>query len=301
MRRLFRWAVALAVVAVPVFFWLTSPKSIDPSALDGLAGDAERGRMVFYAGGCASCHAAPKAEGEDKLILAGGKSFPSPFGTFYAPNISPSGAGIGGWSDQDLANAMIHGVSPDGAHYYPAFPFTSYQRATLGDIVDLKAFLDSLPPSDVANLPHVVPFPFNIRRGLGLWKLAFLDPSPVLDPGSDAQLERGRYLVEALGHCTECHTPRNALGVTQRANWLGGAPDPSGKGRVPNITPHDTGLGGWSVDEIAYYLETGFTPEFDVAGGEMADVVLNTGELTAEDRMAMAAYLKATAPLETPK
>ena len=301
MRKLFRWAVALAVVAIPLGLWLSSPERIDPGLLEGHSADTERGRLVFYAGGCASCHAAPKAEGEDKLVLSGGKAFASPFGTFHAPNISPSDAGIAGWSDEDLANAMIHGVSPDGAHYYPAFPYTSYQRAKPGDIVDLKAFLDTLPASDVANVPHDVPFPFNIRRGLGLWKLAFLDPSPVLDPGADPQLERGRYLVEALGHCTECHTPRNLLGVSQRDYWLGGAPDPSGKGRIPNITPHETGLGGWSVEEIAYYLETGFTPEFDVAGGEMADVVLNTGELTPEDRMAMAAYLKATAPQETRK
>lgn len=299
MRRFIRWVIFLSLIGGVVFWFMTRPETIDPAELAGLTADAVRGEQVYYAGGCGSCHAAPKAEADAKLVLAGGLHFASPFGTFYAPNISPSDAGIGGWSAEDLANAMIHGTSPDGAHYFPVFPYTSYGRVSLQDIVDLKAFLDTLPPTDVANKPHDVPFPFNIRRSLGGWKFLFKSDSPRVDVGDDPQLARGQYLVEGLGHCGECHTPRNLLGGAKYTAWLSGAPNPDGPGRIPNITPHESGTAGWTNADIEEYLFSGFTPEFDVAGGQMADVVFNTGHLTAEDRAAMAAYLKAVPALQT--
>lgn len=299
MRRLIRWVIFLGLCGLVAFWFLTRPKFVNPAEMAGLEGDAARGELVFYAGGCASCHSAPKAEGPEKLKLGGGRAFPSPFGTFYAPNISPSENGLKGWSATDLASAMIHGTSPDGAHYFPAFPYTSYARAELQDVVDLKAFMDELEPVDVVNAPHDVPFPFNVRRGLGLWKILFLSDDWFLDTGGDAQLERGRYLVEGLGHCTECHTSRNALGGLKRDLWMSGAPNPDGPGRIPNVTPHEEGLGGWSAADIEEYLNSGFTPEFDVAGGHMADVVQNTGQLSGQDRSAIAAYLKALPALPT--
>ncbi len=291
MRRFIRWIVFLGLIGLAVFWWITIPDRIDPADVANLNPDLANGEQVFYAGGCASCHAAPKAEADAKKVLAGGLEFASPFGTFIAPNISPGPEGLEGWTAEDLANAMIHGTSPEGTHYFPAFPYGSYSRASLQDIVDLKAYLDTLPVSDVANKPHDVPFPFNIRRSLAGWKFLFASSEPRIDVGNDPQLLRGQYLVEGLGHCGECHTPRNALGGFKSASWLGGGPNPDGPGRIPNITPHETGL-TWSVEDIAEYLNSGFTPEFDVAGGAMADVVLNTGNLTAEDRAAMAAYLK---------
>ena len=300
MRRFFRWIVFLGLVGLAVFWGVTRPTRIDPDNLVGLTPDVARGERVFYAGGCASCHAGPDASAEEKLVLAGGRAFPSPFGTFYAPNISPSATGLAGWTDEDLANAMLHGTSPDGSHYFPAFPYTSYARATLQDIVDLKAFLDTLPVSDAENLAHDVPFPFNIRRSLGGWKMLFASANPRIDVGDDPQLRLGQYLVEGLGHCSECHTSRNFLGGIISDRWLAGGPNPDGKGRIPNITPHETGL-TWSNSDIEEYLSSGFTPEFDVAGGQMADVVQNTGKLTREDRAAMAAYLKAVPALETRK
>jgi mono/diheme cytochrome c family protein len=290
MRRLILRLAALAVAGFAVFWVLTAPEQIDPAELSGLTGDPARGELIFHAGGCASCHAAPKAEGDARLVLSGGRAFPSPFGTFYAPNISPSAAGIAGWSDEDLVNAMRYGVSPDGAHYFPAFPYGSYSRAELSDIVNLKAFMNDLPADATESKAHDVGFPFNIRRTLGGWKLLFMSDDPLLANAETEQLKRGRYLAEALGHCGECHTPRNALGGLQLDQWLGGAPNPGGKGRIPNITP---GKLTWDEVDIIEYLTSGFTPEYDVVGGHMAEVVENLSKLPDSDRAAIAAYLKA--------
>lgn len=290
LKALFRWAVALAIVGAAVFWWVTRPQTLAADALVGLTPDLAVGEQVFYAAGCASCHSAPDASAEEKLVLAGGQEFPSDFGTFHAPNISPDADhGIGGWSALDLANAMQRGVSPDGAHYYPAFPYASYVKAELSDIVSLHAFLGTLPASAEPSKPHDVGFPFNIRRMLGGWKVLFLRPEWVVAGDLTVEETRGRYLAEALGHCTECHTSRNPLGGLQLANWLGGAPNPDGKGRVPNITP---GQLDWSSADIAEYLKSGFSPEFDTAGGHMVAVVENTSKLPPEDRAAIAAYLK---------
>lgn len=284
----FRWLIALVLVGAATGWFLTRPQTLDAASLAGLTGDATAGETVFNAAGCASCHAAPGAEGEDRLVLSGGYRMKSPFGTFVAPNISPSSAGIGGWSTLSFANAVLRGVSPDGAHYYPSFPYGSYARMTLEDVVDLKAFMDTLPPSDTASAPHELSFPFSIRRSVGGWKLLFADDDWVM-PAGTAQLERGRYLVEALGHCAECHTPRNALGGLDTSRWMQGAPNPSGQGRIPAI--NSTNL-SWSAGDIAYYLESGFTPDFDSAGGNMTDVIANMSKLSAEYREAIAAYVK---------
>lgn len=291
MLQLLRWIVFLGFIGLAVFWWISRPEYVDAAELEGLTGDVARGERVFYAGGCASCHAAPKAEGADKLLLAGGLEFHSPFGTFLAPNISPHENGIGGWSAEDLVNAMKFGVSPEGEHYYPAFPYTSYVKVDVADIIDLKAFLDTLEPVETESKPHQVGFPFNIRRSLGGWKFLFMSQDWMVDSRDETVL-KGRYLVEGLGHCSECHTSRNFLGGTVRSKWLAGGPNPDGPGNIPNITPHETGLAAWSEDDIVEYLFSGFTPEFDVAGGSMTDVVSNTGALTDEDRRAIAAYLK---------
>lgn len=290
LRRLIGRTTSVALIGAAVFWLLTTPESSSPEMVAGLDGDVDRGALVFAAGGCASCHAAPKASGEAKLVLAGGHAFPSPFGTFYAPNISTDPkAGIGTWSTLDLVNAMRHGTMPGGQHYFPAFPYTSYVRASVADIVDLRAYLATLPPSDIESRPHEVGFPFNIRRGLGLWKLMFQKPDWVIDtPGLPENIIRGRYLVESLGHCGECHTPRSFLGNLKYDQWLNGAPHPSGKGTIPALRGID-----WSEGDIAEYLKSGFTPDFDTAGAEMADVVENTSKLSDADRAAIAAYIKA--------
>lgn len=288
MRRL-RWLIAFAALVAAAFWWLSRPLPLPAGATAGLTGEPGRGELVFWAGGCSSCHAAPDATGAAKLVLSGGYRMPSPFGTFVAPNISPSAQGIAGWNVLDLANALIAGVSPEGRHYYPALPYTAYVRMQMQDVADLKAFLDTLPASDRPNMPHELGFPFTIRRGLGLWKRLHLRAGWVM-PAGTPELERGRYLVEALGHCGECHTPRDPTGGSDRARWMQGAPDPSGKGTIPALTPDRL---SWSAADIAYFLETGFTPDFDSAGGEMAKVVTSLSHLPPPDRAAIAAYVKA--------
>ncbi|AVO39436.1 c-type cytochrome [Pukyongiella litopenaei] len=286
-----RVLIALSVLAAAMFWVFTRPQPLPPDAMAGLTGDSARGETVFWAAGCAACHADPEAKDDDaRLVLSGGYRMVSPFGTFVAPNLSPSPAGIGGWSAQDLANSLIAGLSPDGTHYYPALPYGTYAHMELQDVADLKAFLDTLPPSDAQSQPHELGFPFTLRRGLGLWKLANMTPDWVLEDAPTPQLERGRYLVEALGHCAECHTPRNAIGGLDRSLWMTGAPNPSGKGKIPGIDPVSL---KWSESDIAYYLETGFTPDYDSAGGQMTKVIANMAHLSGEDRAAIAAYLKA--------
>ncbi len=283
-----KYLIPVAVIAAGVGWVVTAPGSVDAARYDGVTGDAEAGETVFTAAGCASCHHAPQSE--DKLVLAGGQPFASDFGTFYAPNISPSDAGIGGWSVADLAGALTQGVSPDGQHYYPAFPYTSYAKMEPQDVADLHAYMQTLPASDVASKPHDVGFPFNIRRSLGGWKLLFFSDDYVMEASDEAGGARGRYLVETLAHCAECHTPRNPLGGLDKAMWMGGAPNPSGQGTIPRLTPDKL---TWSAEDIAYYLESGFTPEYDSVGGHMAEVVDNFSKLSAEDRLAVAQYIKA--------
>jgi len=289
--------VVLAAAGVASFWWLSAPQELNAEELSRLAagGDAARGEQVFWAAGCASCHAAPGAIGEDRLTLGGGVRLETAFGTFVAPNISQHPTqGIGGWSVADLANAMLRGVAPDGSHYYPAFPYTSYARMRTEDVADLHAFLTGLPAVADAAPPHEIGFPFNMRRGLGLWKRIYLDSSPVIAfADSSEAVTRGQYLVEGAGHCGECHTPRDSFGGLEKGQWLAGAAAAEGQGTVPNITAGEGGIGDWSADEIASLLESGFTPEFDSVGGSMASVVRNMAELPASDREAIAAYLKA--------
>ena len=296
MGRILSILAVLIVIGAAVFWYVTRPVMADAEVLAGLEPDLERGEWVFYAGGCASCHAPEGASGEEKLILSGGRPLESDFGTFYAPNISSDPAeGIGGWSALDLYNAMHHGVSPEGSHYYPAFPYTAYVNATPQDIVSLHGFLQTLPASDTPSQPHDVGFPFNIRRSLGGWKFLFLNDDFVVTAGLDDTTTQGRYIAEALGHCAECHTERNILGGLNKSRWLGGAPNPSGEGRVPNITPAAL---DWAEADLVEYFTSGFTPMFDSVGGHMAELVTNLAELPEADRAALAAYLKAVPPIE---
>ncbi|MEP3333383.1 cytochrome c [Sedimentitalea sp.] len=290
MRKFLSVCLLLAGVSAIALWVLSRPVPLANDAMAGLTGNPDNGEMVFWAGGCASCHADPDAKGEDKLVLSGGYRIDSPFGTFIAPNISPGPAGLAGWSALDLANALKAGVSPENTHLYPSLPYTTYIRMSLQDVADLKSFLDTLPVSDQPSLPHELSFPFNFRRGLGLWKLVNLTPDWVLTDPPSPEVERGRYLVEALGHCGECHTPRDLTGGLDRNQWMQGASNPSGKGKIPAIDPQSL---KWSAGDIAYYLETGFTPDYDSAGGQMTKVVESIAHLSSEDRSAIAAYLKA--------
>ncbi len=298
LRRICVAALLAAAAGIGFYWWLTDPVAL---ALPGAArvADLANGEELFNAGGCSSCHAVPNQP--DRLRLGGGLPIGSPFGTFYAPNISPDPAdGIGRWSEADFVNAVMKGVSPDGAHYFPAFPYTSYQRATTADVRDLFAYLKTLPPESGKVRDHDLPFPFNVRRNVGIWKLLFMDGRPfVPEPARTPQWNRGAYLVNGFGHCAECHSPRNLLGGIIAAQRFAGGPNPAGEGWVPNIT--QKGIGDWSEKEIADFLETGDMPEGDSASGAMRPVIKNLARLTVEDRAAMAEYLKSLPPVEGPK
>lgn len=296
MKRVWYTVVGAALVAGASGWWMTRPMQVDPARFAGLSADVQRGAAVYHAAGCASCHMAPGAQGEARAVLSGGQRFETPFGAFVAPNISSDPVqGIGGWTVPMLANAVLEGVSPDGAHYYPAFPWDSYRGMAAQDLVDLHGYLATLPADATPSQPHDLPLPFRIRRGLGLWKLAFARQGWVVDaPDLTEQQQRGRYLAEVLGHCGECHTPRSLPGAPDLSRWLGGGPDASGKGKVPNITP---GALTWDEAEIVEYLTSGFTPDYDSAGGHMALVVSNFAQLPEGDRAAVAAYLKRVPPV----
>ena len=300
MRRLVVAVVVLVLAAGLAFWWLPMPRPLDAATFAALhPGDAARGERIFWAGGCVACHGRPGAKGDARLELSGGLELKTPFGTFVPPNISPDKTdGIGAWTLQDFANALKRGVSPEGRHYYPAFPYPSYARMKPGDIADLFAYMKTLPPVSGRAQPSRVSFPFSLRRGIGLWKLLYLSDKPVVSLPADApqKVKDGQYLVEGPGHCGECHTPRSFLGGTEDALWLSGAVAVEGKGHVPNITPGKGGIGDWSEKDIAYFLESGFTPDFDSVGGAMVAVQEDIAHLPAADREAIAAYLKAIPP-----
>ena len=300
LKKLIGAALVLGGVGAVAAWFLSAPVRLDAETVAQLGpGDVARGKRIFYAGGCTSCHAKPGSQGEARLQLAGGLQLKTPFGIFVPPNISQDAKdGIGAWSQEDLANAMLKGVSPGGEHFYPAFPYASYARMKPSDIADLYAFLKTLPAVAGKAPGHTLGFPFNIRRGIGLWKLLYLSPQPViaLAEGTPDKVMAGRYLVEGPGHCGECHTPRDLAGGTKKAEWLAGATAAEGSGIVPNVTSGEGGIGDWSEADIANYLETGFTPDFDSVGGAMVEVQRNMAQLTADDRAAIAAYLKAAPP-----
>ena len=269
------------------FYYFTSPSMWAEGIT--LAPDSQNGEYIYFAAGCGGCHTAPDAEEDPKNILSGGQKFLSPFGTFTAPNVSMHAEfGIGSWSQADFVRAVRQGVSPDGRHYYPAFPYTSYQGMSDQDVVDLWLYWQSLPLSEQKSQAHDLPIYAQWRRPLGIWKMMF---QPEYDPRmKDNGVARGEYLVNTLGHCGECHTARNVLGARSGNSTLQGAEHPNGKGRIPAIAGDNF---DWSIADIAEYLKSGFTPGYDVAGGLMAEVIENTSKLSDDDRMAIARFLKA--------
>lgn len=257
-------------------------------------GEAKRGEYLAKAGGCFACHT---DDTEGAVPFAGGRALKTIFGTFYGPNITPHAqAGIGRWAETDFIRAMRVGVRPAGAHYYPAFPYPSYTKISEADLRDLWAFLRTLPPSSRINQAHDLRFPYRWRFLVPVWKWLYFKPGPfVTDPRLAQSVNRGAYLVQALGHCSECHTPRDFLGGPKRNRFLAGGRGPDGK-RVPNLTPIK--LKKWDDRELKEFLLTGLTPDSDAAAGAMHDVINNTtSQLTPEDLGALIAYLRTLSPL----
>ena len=257
----------------------------------------ERGEYLINAGGCVDCHT---EEGDETTPLAGGRAINSPFGTFYSPNITPDvETGIGAWSDDDFVSALWEGVDPEGDHYYPAFPYTSYTGVSRDDLLAMKAYLFSLDPVEQETADHELAWYISTRLAAGAWKLKNFDSERFApDPDQSEQWNRGAYLVRHLGHCGECHTPRGGLGGLKHDQELAGNPDGPDNEKIPNITPNrDDGIGKWSASDIEYFLEIGMLPDGDFVGSTMGAVIdNNTGKLTKEDRVAIVTYLKTTAP-----
>jgi mono/diheme cytochrome c family protein len=260
----------------------------------------DRGSYIFAAADCGACHTNVKVKGP---LLAGGRPLSTPFGIFYSPNITPDPeTGIGRWTDADFVRALRAGVSPAGDHYFPVFPYPSFTKMTDQDMVDLKAFVFSLPAVSQPNLDHEVDFPFGWRFTLWFWKqLNFAEGAFIPDPAQRAEWNRGAYLVEALAHCGECHTPRGWLGGLDAALAMSGTTEgPEGQ-KVPNITPDPaTGIGSWAQSDVVRVLRTGQLPDGDFVGSVMAEVVNGTSKLSDADRQAIAVYLAGLPPISNP-
>lgn len=271
-----------------VLLWATSA---------GADTHAERGRYLAAAGGCVSCHTADE-DGAERF--AGGRALATPFGIFHAPNITPDRAtGIGAWTDEQFLAALRHGVSPSGEDYFPAFPYTAYAGLSDADVLAIKAYLFTLPPVRQPNRPHDLPWYLRSRLAATAWKWLFFKPARFApDPSRDAAWNRGAYLVRHLGHCGECHTPRNQLGALRADLEMAGNPDGPEDRTVPNITPDETnGIGDWSASDLESLLEIGMLPDGDFAGAGMGEVVdENTSQLTAADRQAIVTYLRSLPP-----
>jgi mono/diheme cytochrome c family protein len=270
-----------------------------PGAGAGQTDPVRQGEYILHAAGCGVCHTDTDNDGP---FLAGGRRLETPFGVFYAPNITPDPEhGIGRWTEKDFIAALSEGLAPDGSHYYPVFPYTSYTRMDTGDIHALWAYLGTVRPEARPDRPHALPWYLGWRGVVWAWKWWGFEPGPLPSrPDQSEAWNRGAYLVEALGHCGECHTPRDWLGAPLAAMYLAGTRQGPEGDAVPNITPdRRTGIGRWSRDDLIYFLDTGGTPDGDYAGGLMAEVIdESTSQLTAEDREALATYLLSLPPIE---
>jgi len=291
--------IVVVVAAGGLAFWIaTMPQAVPASALGPHTPDLANGRTMLLAGGCPSCHATPGQN--DRTRLGGGLAIKTAFGTFYAPNISSDARdGIGAWSEAAFVTALTKGTSPAGTHYYPVFPYPSYQNMRRDDVRDLFAYLKTLPAVAGTVRGHDIRFPFGVRRLLGGWKLLFLGREVFRpDPAQSLAWQRGAYLVNGPGHCAECHSPRNVLGGIVARERFAGGPEPEGDGWVPNIT--QAKLADWSVKDISYMLDTGDMPDGDSAGGSMVEVIKNLAQLSPADRDAIAIYVKSLPPVVGP-
>ena len=260
-----------------------------------------RGKLLFTVGDCVGCHTDKTGGGTP---LAVGRPLDTPFGRFYAPNISADKQnGIGAWSEAEFRRALRDGIGRDGEHLFPVFPFASYSGMSDDDIAALYAYLQSRPAVATPSKPHELHFPFSWRFLMVFWRWLFFSLGPLQSVASEsAEWNRGRYLAEAVAHCQECHTPRNFMGGLKTSLAFSGNPDGPDHQHVPNITPDpDSGTGRWSIDDIATLLQSGQTRDGDFVGSGMGEVVKGTAALSDGDRRAIAVYIKSQKPIHTEK
>jgi mono/diheme cytochrome c family protein len=275
--------------------------ALSPAATAADQEAVARGGYLAAAAGCDQCHTDAQHDG---VPYAGGRVFDTLWGRVVSTNITPDPAsGIGRWGAADFTRALRWGIAPDDTHYLPVFPFLFYNRLSEHDLADIKVFLDSLAAVSRPDLPGAGSIALVGRARAALAVVATPLPGPWQpDPEKDPAWNRGAYLVAAIGRCGYCHTPRNALGALDARRLLAGTPEgPDGK-KVPNITPDGkTGIGNWTMDDIVGLLTDGHTPDFDFVGGPMAEIVKNTARLSAEDRRAIAVYLRSVPAVSSPQ
>jgi mono/diheme cytochrome c family protein len=279
-----RWTLVAGLAGA-----MSAAHAADPAAV-------ARGKYLFEASDCSGCHAGNGTSADP----SGGLGLDTPFGTFRAPNITPDKRyGIGSWSQAEFQRALREGVGKHGEYLFPVFPYTSFTRLTDKDAADIYAYLMTLPPVPAPDKPHEAKAPFGWRSLLLGWRMLFFTEGvKPPDAAKSADWNRGDYLVHAVGHCGECHTPRNALGAMKTAMaFSGNVGGPDGQ-NAPNITSDAaTGIGDWSIADIQNLLKTGMTPDSDLVGSGMKAVVRGTSRLTDADRHAMAVYIKSLPPI----
>jgi mono/diheme cytochrome c family protein len=289
----YRWRLAPLLAAV-VLLGLPALAAAAPTPAE-----LARGRYVFGATGGCGCHTA-----KGQPVNAGGRRYDLPFGTIYSTNITPdTKTGIGGWTDEQIITAIRLGLRPNGERLIPVHPYTVFNGMAAEDLKALVAFLRTTKPVNRANQPKKITVPLFETVFLPTWLAAFAPRETPPPTAPTAGVPRGEYLVRAVGHCGECHSPRTMTQATDNSRFLGGNPKGPEDSAMPNITPDpDTGIGKWSVEDIAEYLGTGNRPDGDVAGGLMGEVIEGTlagyKDLTKADRVAIAQYLKTIAPVK---
>jgi mono/diheme cytochrome c family protein len=286
---------ALATFGAGAFWFLTRPSPPPAAAIPPHEVDLHNGETLYHAGSCFACHRPPEgASGVDPALPSGGRRFPTPIGAFYPENLTPDvETGLGRWSESDFVNAMRRGISPRGTNYFPAFPYASYRGMTLPDLLDLRAYLMSLPPVKAPHREPDVPLSRLARRGIALWKrVAFRRPPFSPDPARPPTWKRGAYLVNAPGHCGECHTPRNWLMVADASRHLAGGRHPGGEGKVPSL--HGLLARGRyeGVSDLTLALQNGETLGYKhLSSGGMGAIQENLAQLPEADVRAIAEYL----------
>jgi mono/diheme cytochrome c family protein len=294
-RRTLAAIVLVLAIAAVAFWWLSRPDRLPPSAIPSHDVDVRNGETLYHAASCLACHRPPDgATGLDPGLPSGGRPFPTPVGVFYPQNITPDPeTGIGRWSEADFVNAMARGLAPDGRHYFPAFPYMAYRAMRLRDLLDLRAYLMGLPAVKAAPPPHDVPQLGLARRVVGLWKrLASRQPPWSAGAGGSPSWRRGAYLVNAPGHCGECHTPKGWLMIEDLGQHLAGGPHPAGEGKVPSLRGLLARKRYADVGDLVLALQNGETLGYEnLSSGGMAAIQESLARLPEADLRAISEYL----------
>lgn len=278
-----------------IFWVVTIPRPLTAADLPAHTPDLANGERLYTASGCHSCHLpGPGLAAVDAILPAGGAPLKTPIGVLYPPNLTPDPeTGLGTWSDLDFVNAMQKGISKGGEHLIPAFPYTSYAHMAVTDVLDIRAYLATLPPvKNAAKAHEVFALPL-VRRGLGAWKyIGFDETKTAVDPAQTESWNRGNYLVNGPGHCNECHTPRTIFMSSDTSRFLAGGPHPEGVGKVPSLRGLVERGRYKDVKDVATALQFGAMFGYDtLAAGGMGKVQANLSKLPEADIAAIAEYL----------